>query len=99
MGLLLHTVVGVMAIAPLVWYFVRHWDGYADQALSDVLLLGYVGLALWRSAYCRAAGDRQALLGIRTSPWLRYSHLISTFCDSGGLCSSHLDRMVAASQE
>ena len=43
-GLLLHSVVGVVAIVPLVAYFVRHWGDYNDQALSDVLLLGYVGI-------------------------------------------------------
>ena len=79
-GLLLHTVVGVITIAPLVWYFVRHWDDYADQALSDVLLLGYIGIGAL--AICLLSGllvTGQALLGIRTFPWLRYAHLISTF--------------------
>src|SRR5215469_11365941 len=42
-GLLLHTLVGVAAIVPLVWYFVRHWKNYSSQVISDVLLLGYVG--------------------------------------------------------
>ena len=37
-GLLLHTLVGLMAIAPLAWYFARHWKDYAGQALSDVLV-------------------------------------------------------------
>lgn len=79
-GLLLHTVIGVITIVPLVWYFVRHWDDYADQALSDVLLLGYV--AIGALAICLLSGlmvTGQALLGIRTFPWLRYAHLISTF--------------------
>jgi hypothetical protein len=43
-GLLLHTIAGILTIAPLAWYFARHWKDYADQAMSDVLLLGYVGL-------------------------------------------------------
>jgi hypothetical protein len=42
-GLLLHTVLGVATLAPLAWYVVRHWQDYSDQALSDVLVLGYVG--------------------------------------------------------
>ena len=78
-GLLLHTVVGVITIAPLMWYFVRHWNDYSDQALSDVLLLGYVGMGAL--AICLLSGllvTGQALLGIRTSSWLRYAHLIST---------------------
>ena len=77
--LLVHTIVGLATIAPLAWYFVWHWKDYADQALSDVLLLGYVGLIA--VAICETSGlwlTGQALFGIRTSPWLRYTHLIST---------------------
>jgi Cytochrome c554 and c-prime len=78
-SLLLHTIIGVLTLAPLVWYFVRHWDDYSGQSLSDVLLLGYV--ALGAVAICLLSGlgvTGQALFGIRTSPWLRYTHLIST---------------------
>ena len=78
-GLLLHTAAGVITIAPLAWYFARHWKDYSDQALSDVLLLGYVGIGAL--AICLASGlwvTWQALLGVRTSPALRYVHLVST---------------------
>ena len=78
-GLLLHTIAGVLTIAPLAWYFVRHWDDYNGQALSDVLLLGYVGLtALAVCALSGVAVTWQGLLGARTAPWLRYTHLVST---------------------
>ena len=78
-GILLHTIIGLATIAPLAWYFARHWKDYAGQALNDVLLLGYVGLGAL--AICEVSGlwvTGQALFGIRTSPWLRYTHLIST---------------------
>jgi len=78
-GLLLHTIVGLLAIVPLAWYFVLHWKDYISQTLSDVLLLGYV--AIGALAVCAVSGTwitGQALFGIRTSPWLRYAHLIST---------------------
>ena len=78
-SLILHTIVGFLAIAPLVWYSARHWKDYVDQAMSDVLLLGYVGIA--SLAICIVSGvalTGQALLGSRTSPWLRYTHLVST---------------------
>src|SRR6266568_7658180 len=78
-GLLLHTIAGILTIAPLTWYFARHWKDYADQAMSDVLLLGYVGLGAL--AICEVSGllvTGQALLGVRTSPGLRYTHLVST---------------------
>jgi hypothetical protein len=78
-GLLLHTLAGVITIAPLAWYLTQHWKDYSDQALSDVLLLGYVGIGAL--AICLVSGlwlTLQALLGVRTSPSLRYVHLIST---------------------
>ena len=78
-GLLLHTIAGLIATVPLAWYFVRHWKDYSNQALSDVLLLGYVGGGAL--VICIASGitvTGQAIIGIRTSEWLRYAHLIST---------------------
>jgi hypothetical protein len=71
--------VGLIAVAPLGWYFARHWKDYSSQALSDVLVLGYVGMGAL--VICVASGllvTGQALFGIRTSPSLRYIHLIST---------------------
>ena len=58
----------------------RHWKDYAGQALSDVLLLGYVGLGAL--AVCVVSGGAvtwQGLLGERSAPWMRYTHLASTF--------------------
>jgi hypothetical protein len=78
-GLLLHTLIGAIALVPLAWYFGRHWQDYSGQALSDVLLLGYVGLAAL--AFCVFSGlivTLQGLLETRTTPLLRYIHLGST---------------------
>ena len=78
-GLLVHTVVGVLTVALLVWYVVRHWQTYSDQALSDVLLLGYV--AAGALGICLISGllvTAQALWTTKTSPALRYIHLVST---------------------
>lgn len=78
-GLLLHTLVGVIALAPLAWYFILHWTDYSRQALSDVQLLGYVGLgALAVCALSGVAVTWQGLLATRTTPLLRYIHLVST---------------------
>ncbi len=77
-GLLAHTLIGLVALAPIAWYLARHWEDYARQAMSDVLLLGYVGLAAL--AICVLTGlvvTWQGLLATRTTPWLRYLHLIS----------------------
>jgi hypothetical protein len=78
-GLLLHTLFGVLTIAPLVWYFGRHWKSYSDQAMSDVLLLGYVGICTL--GICLLSGlalTWQALFELKTSQALRYTHLVST---------------------
>ena len=78
-GVLAHTIAGLLTIAPLVWYVVRHWKDYISQTLSDVLLLGCV--AVGALGICVISGlwvTGQALFGIHTSPWLRYTHLVST---------------------
>ena len=78
-GLILHTLVGLVAIAPLGWYCARHWKHYGDQALSDVLLLGYIGIGAL--CICGASGlllTAQGVLGVKTSASMRYLHLIST---------------------
>ncbi|MCC6587166.1 MAG: hypothetical protein IT168_10780 [Bryobacterales bacterium] len=78
-GLLLHTAAGLITLAPLAWYFARHWKDYSGQAMSDVVLLGYVGLAAM--AICVLSGlvvTWQGLFATRTSAWLRYLHLLST---------------------
>jgi hypothetical protein len=78
-GLLLHTLVGLIAIAPLAWYLVRHLRDYSGQAMSDVLLLGYVALiALVVCALSGLAVTWQGLMGTRSAPLLRYIHLVST---------------------
>src|SRR5215470_7285046 len=78
-GLLLHTAIGVLTITPMVWYFVRHWADYSRQALSDVLILGYVGIAAL--ALCSISGlaiTWQGLFATHTTPLLRYCHLVTT---------------------
>ena len=78
-GLLFHTAVGLLAIAPLIYYFLQHWKTYRDQAVSDVVVLGYAGaLVLLLCGVSGLAITGQALFGIRTWAWLRYAHLIST---------------------
>ena len=78
-SVVLHTIVGVVTLVPLVWYSAAHWKDYRDQSISDVLLLGYVGLGAL--AVCLLSGlfvMGQALVCVKTSPWLRYTHLTST---------------------
>ena len=78
-GLIFHTILGILAVGPICWYFVRHWRAYRSQAMSDVLLLGYVGAGVL--AICMLSGlivTCQALFAVKTWAWLRDLHLIST---------------------
>jgi len=68
-GLILHTALGLLAVAPFAWYLVKHWKDFTDQALSDVLLLGYVGAGAL--AVCVLTGlliTGQALIAFEPRP-------------------------------
>lgn len=77
-SIVIHTLAGALTLLPIAWYFARHWQDYASQTLSDVLLLGYVALAA--IAVCSLTGlivTWQGLFSIKTSALLRHIHLIS----------------------
>lgn len=78
-GLLVHTALGLATLLPVAWYYSLHWDDYRKQALSDVILLGYI--ALLSLAVCSVSGvvvTFEGLLGIRTASLWRHVHLYST---------------------
>ncbi len=78
-GLILHTVVGALALAPLIWYGWLHWRDYRRASLSHVELLGYLGLA--GLGVCLISGlvvTWQGFLDIRMSGLWRNVHLVST---------------------
>ncbi len=79
-SVLLHTLVGAATLLPVCWYYARHWAEYRSQRMSQVLLLGYLGiLALM---VCNLSGlvlTWQGLFGLRTTVFWRQVHLISTF--------------------
>ena len=76
---LVHTVLGIATLLPLGWYMVKHWLEYRKQAMNDVLLLGYVGLAAL--LVCSLSGlvvTVEGLLLTRSAVAWRNTHLIST---------------------
>jgi hypothetical protein len=78
-GLIVHTALGCGLLAPVAWYAVKHWREYRRQAMSDAVLLGYIGAGLL--LVCLASGavvTWQALLGTKTSALWRDVHLFST---------------------
>ncbi len=75
-----HTVVGVLACLPLLWYLFVHWDDYRRYSFSDVVLLGYV--AVVALVVCLLSGlvvTWQGLFDVRMSPLWRQVHLYSTY--------------------
>ncbi len=78
-SVLVHTIVGAASLVPLGWYLVAHWQDYRQQALSDVVLLGYVAtVALFVCAVSGLVVTWQGLFGLRTAPSWRSVHLITT---------------------
>jgi hypothetical protein len=89
-GLLFHTVAGAGTLLPLAWYTATHWASYRRQALSDLVVLGYAGVAAL--FICLVSGvvvTWQGLFAIRTSTVWRSTHLISTLVLLGVL-GAHL---------
>ena len=79
-GLVLHTLVGVLTLLPVAWYYVAHFLDYRHYAMSHIVLLGWVGVIAL--LVCSASGvvlTWQGLFGLRTSVFWRQTHLISTF--------------------
>lgn len=79
-GLVLHTLTGVAFLVPLAWYYTAHWLDYRQYALSQTVLLGYVGVG--GLVVCALSGvvvTWQGFFGIRTSPFWRTTHLVTTF--------------------
>jgi hypothetical protein len=74
-----HTIVGVAMILPVAVYLAWHWRDYRTYAASHITVLGYVGLAAL--LLCAASGvflTVQGFLAIRTAPWCRTAHLVTT---------------------
>jgi hypothetical protein len=83
-SLIVHTVVGVLTLLPVSWYYVVHFLDYKHYRMSHVVLLGYIGLVAL--CVCTISGvvvTWQGLFGVRMSPAWRQVHLISTFVTLG----------------
>jgi len=79
-GVLIHTLVGLVTLIPVSWYFAVHWLDYKRYSLSDVVLLGYVAVvALLACSISGLVVTWQGLFAVRMSPVWRNVHLVSTF--------------------
>ena len=78
-SVLVHTLLGLLLLIPILWYSWSHFVDYRHYDLSDVVLLGYLGLAAL--VLCLVSGlvvTWQGLFAIRMSPLWRNLHLYST---------------------
>jgi hypothetical protein len=79
-SVLLHTIVGVVTLLPIAWYFAVHWLDYKHYSMSHVVLLGYVALvAVVVCSFSGVVVTVQGLFMVRMSNMWRQVHLISTF--------------------
>ena len=83
-SLLLHTALGVLLAAPLLYYVLAHWVEYRRFRLSDIVVLGYVaGVGLIVCVVSGVIVTWEGVAGTRMSGVWRQTHLISTFVTLG----------------
>jgi len=76
---LLHTALGLLLLAPIVWYSFSHWIDYKPFKLSDTVLLGYVAVAaLFACLLSGLVVTWQGFFGLKMAPAWRATHLWST---------------------
>jgi hypothetical protein len=74
-NVLLHTLIALIALAPVGWYCVRHWLFYRRHPLTHIKLLGYLGIgALLVCVVSGLALAYQSLFGIRITYFWRALH-------------------------
>jgi hypothetical protein len=84
MMVLLHTVFGLLFVAPFVWYQIRHWLLYRRYTMTHTVLTGYLGMGV--AVICVISGvvlTWQSFFGYRISYAWDLVHLLSTFAVIG----------------
>ena len=77
---LLHTIVGIVALVPFTWYQLRHWGRYRTLPLTHELLTGY--FATLATVVLMVSGivlTWQGLFGTRISHAWDLVHIVATF--------------------
>ena len=77
---LAHTALGLVFLAPCVYYLWVHWASYRGKPVSHIVVVGYLGLAA--CAVCLVSGavlTVQAIWGVRISYAWDATHIASTF--------------------
>ena len=79
-AVLLHTVAGVVLLAPFAWYQARHWERYRRLPMTHVKLTGYIALVC--AAVAIVSGlvlSAQAIFMSRISYTWDLVHIVATF--------------------
>ena len=83
-SLLIHTGIGILLTAPLLYYVASHWKDYRRYRLSDVVVLGYVAaVGLVVCAISGVVVTWEGAAATKMSTLWRQTHLISTFVTLG----------------
>jgi hypothetical protein len=79
-AVLLHTVIGLVFVAPYTWYQIRHWRLYRERQMTHIKLTGYFSMvAAIALAVSGVVLSVQALLATRISYGWDVVHIVATF--------------------
>jgi hypothetical protein len=79
-AVLLHTVIGLLFVAPFAWYQLRHWRLYRERQMTHIKLTGYFAMAA--AIALSVSGvvlSVQALVSSRISYGWDLVHVVATF--------------------
>ena len=79
-AVLLHTLIGLVFVAPYVWYQIRHWRLYRERQMTHIKLTGYFAMvACIAMAVSGVVHSVQALVATRISHGWDLVHVVATF--------------------
>lgn len=79
-AVLLHTLIGLVFVAPFAWYQFRHWRLYRERQMTHIKLTGYFAMvACIALAVSGVVLSVQALVATRISHGWDLVHVVATF--------------------
>jgi len=79
-AVLLHTVIGLLFVAPFAWYQLRHWRLYRERQMTHIKLTGYFAMvAAIALSVSGVVLSVQALVATRISYGWDLVHVVATF--------------------
>ena len=79
-GVLVHTAVGMLFLAPLLWYLVKHIRAYWEYPFSHLKFSGYCsGVVMIACCFSGVVLTWESAFGTRISELWRMVHIVTTF--------------------